>query len=53
MEKQIEVKGQVFEKACQGCPCLLRFNWQRGRGRDVVYVVCGVQDCVKPVVEVK
>ncbi|MCW4048056.1 MAG: hypothetical protein NWE99_10950 [Candidatus Bathyarchaeota archaeon] len=45
MERQVELSGKEFA-SCQGCPALLGFNWQRSKGRDVVYVVCQVTECI-------
>jgi hypothetical protein len=47
MEKQIELSGKDFEK-CQSCSYLLAFNWQKSKGKDVVYVVCRLEQCIKP-----
>ena len=49
MEKTLELSGKDFEEKCQSCPCLLSFNRQKSKGKDVVYVVCRVEQCVKPV----
>lgn len=46
MEKQVEMSGKDFEK-CQGCGYLLAFNRQKAKGKDVVTVTCGSEQCVK------
>ncbi|MBT0160669.1 hypothetical protein G4O51_11885 [Candidatus Bathyarchaeota archaeon A05DMB-2] len=50
MERELKMKGKEFAR-CQGCPALLGFNLQKSKSRDVVYVKCLVEECIKPVAE--
>jgi hypothetical protein len=48
MEKQIEMSGKDFEKQCQSCPDLLAFNRQTSKQKDIVFVTCRLEQCIKP-----